>query len=141
MRANLARVDRLVEAYKEDAGPGQGRRSVGTIDLLRAAVVFLHATLEDVVRSPQTARWPDTQDRAHLERVEVLLAPGSTTEKVTPADLPGHRGKSVDDVIRQSIEAHLERSSYNNLGDLKTALARSGLNLRSWIRRNSRLRR
>ena len=37
--------------YTTRAGTGQGRRSVQDTDILRAAVVLLHATLEDLLRS------------------------------------------------------------------------------------------
>ena len=44
---NLRRVRNLIARYP---ATGSGRRSVEDSDLLRAAVVLLHATLEDVVR-------------------------------------------------------------------------------------------
>ena len=48
---NLSRVQSLIKAY-ENALPGsQGRPPVVTTDILRASVVFLHASLEDLLRS------------------------------------------------------------------------------------------
>lgn len=34
----------------------------------------------------------------------------------------------MDDLIRRSVEAHLERSNFNNLGEVKKAIERMGLN-------------
>lgn len=125
-RFNLARVHALVAIYQERAGTGSGRRDVPTTDLLRAAVVFLHATMEDVLRSMLAWRWPQTDAREQLKDIGVLVG-GELQPKLTLADLLAHRGSSVDDVIRASIVAHLEKSNFNHLGEVKGALTRSGL--------------
>ena len=52
---NLDRVRNLVSLYSSSVGVGQGRRTVQDADILRAAVVLLHATLEDLLRS--LAEW------------------------------------------------------------------------------------
>lgn len=48
---NLTRVDHLLKIYEETAPGTQGRQPVERTDLLRSAVVFLHASLEDFIRS------------------------------------------------------------------------------------------
>jgi len=40
--------------------PDRARQPVTEVDLLRAAVVFLHATLEDALRSALEWKWPET---------------------------------------------------------------------------------
>jgi len=122
--ANLDRVRAIVEVYQERAGTGPGRRSVATVDLLRAAVVFLHATLEDVLRSALEWKWPQSTAREHLADIPLV---GHRKPKIELADLLPHRGKTIDDVIRQSIETQLERSNFNNVGEVKAALKRAGL--------------
>jgi hypothetical protein len=53
---NLARVESLVSTYESHPeAQGRGRKSAEVLDILRAAVVFLHASLEDALRS--VARW------------------------------------------------------------------------------------
>ena len=53
---NLARVENLVVTYESHPDTqGRGRKSAELLDILRAAVVFLHAALEDALRS--IARW------------------------------------------------------------------------------------
>lgn len=121
---NLARVRKLVDAYRAIAGPGPGRRSLDTIDVLRAAVVFLHATLEDVLRTLLARRWPTAGPEHPFDGIPV--APGRR-DRVTLTDLASHRGKSVDDVVRESVNAYLERSNFNNVADVKTAMQRAGL--------------
>jgi hypothetical protein len=65
---NLDRVKSLVAAY-EGALPGvSGRPSVAMTDILRASVVFLHASMEDLIRSVLACKLPSA-DAKHLEDV------------------------------------------------------------------------
>jgi hypothetical protein len=43
-------------------------------------------------------------------------------EKFSLGDLQQHRGKTVDSLIEESIEAYLERSNYNNTTEIATLL-------------------
>src|SRR5438874_2815679 len=112
-RANLDRVRGLVTLYEEVTAAAPGRASVRESDLLRAAVVLLHAALEDLIRGLAAARLP-TSSAEVLAEIPVKLKGGSATAmKVTLGDLAAHRGRSIDDVIAESIGAYLERSNYN----------------------------
>ena len=52
LERNLSRVQNLVKLYETNlAGQGQGRRGHDNTDVLGAATVLLHSTLEDFVRS------------------------------------------------------------------------------------------
>jgi hypothetical protein len=124
-RVNLARVAALVDVYRQRAGEGTGRRSVETVDLLRAAVVFLHASMEDVLRSALEWRWPETGSRELLEDGPVVGHKRGA--RIELADLLPHREMFVQDLIRASVEAHVDRMSFNNLGDVKQALRKMGL--------------
>jgi hypothetical protein len=83
---NLERVEHLVALY-ETLTTGPGRRPVDTSDILRSAVVFLHATLEDFLRSLLEWKLPSAQ----------------------------------------AIADHLERSNFNNPGDVSSVLESIGL--------------
>ena len=124
-KANLDRVRAIVAAYQERARPGSGRQAVQTVDLLRAAVVFLHATMEDALRSALEWKWPEATSRELLADVPVVCH--NRGSKIELVDLLPHRGTTVDDLIRRSVEAHLERASFNNVGDVKKAVERMGL--------------
>jgi len=124
---NLQRVRKLVQVYRDLAGPGPGRRPVETVDLLRSAVVFLHATLEDVLRTLLVRRWVSVADPSHFEDIPVALSPESRHAKVTLADLALHRGKSVEQILQASVDAHLARATFSHVGDVRTALLRSGI--------------
>ena len=89
-------------------------------DLLRAAVMLLHATLEDLLRSVAEAKMPSASPRA-FERIPFALT-DKNREKLTLAELAEFRGKSVDAVIAESINKYLETATYNNVGDIVRAL-------------------
>ena len=55
---NLSRVENLVAVFKRHAPGVQGRRNVGDLDILRAAVVLLHASFEDLLRNIAYSRLP-----------------------------------------------------------------------------------
>lgn len=113
---NLERVRNLVKLYSSGlAGTGKGRRPVHSADVLRAATVLLHATLEEFLRG--LARWRlPLANKAALDEIPLLglVRP----EKFLLGALSPHRGSSVDDLIGKSLEKHLERSSYNNVEDI-----------------------
>jgi hypothetical protein len=119
---NLARVERLVTTYESHPdSQGQGRKSAEVLDILRAAVVLLHASVEDVLRS--IARWklPGASSDA-LNNVP-LVGQGSNPRKFLLGDLAAHRGKTVDQLLADSVNAYLERSNYNNTAEIAALLA------------------
>ena len=118
---NLARVENLVITYETDPdAQGQGRKSAQVLDILRAAVVLLHATLEDVLRT--TASWKlPTASSAALNDIP-LVGLGSSPKKFFLGELAAFRGKRVDEVLTESVQAHLEKSNYNNLGEIRALL-------------------
>lgn len=124
---NIARVRNLVTIYETTlAGAGQGRRSHQKTDVLRAAVVLLHSSVEDVLRS--LAYW-----KLPCATVEVLaqfpLVGNGPAMKFNLGALAAHRGKSVDDVIKASVDSYLERSNYNNTIEVSSFLTQIGLNV------------
>jgi hypothetical protein len=66
-KANLARVRQLVQTYEGLVGGGAGRSSVANTDILRAAVVLLHATMEDLIRSVSEWKLPTAPAAAFHE--------------------------------------------------------------------------
>lgn len=126
---NLNRVESLVAAYDAAVfGRGsQGRVAVTTTDLLRAAIVFLHATLEDLLRSALDWRLPQAAPE-HLSSVPLVgCDKGGHEPYCDLSDLAKHRGKSIDTVLQESVSAHLAESNYNHPGQILTATRSLGL--------------
>lgn len=127
--ANIARVRALVTTYDALAGTGAGRATVAHADVLRAAVILLHAALEDLLRSLEELRLPTATPGAFAQ-VRFVLSAGSlkeVSERFTLVDLAPYRGQSVDEVFRVAIDKHLANSNYNNVGEVKQALTRVGI--------------
>ena len=122
LEANLGRVKGIVAAYSNLSGQGQGRTDVVATDLLRAAVVLLHATLEELVRSSVANRLPKIADAKALGGIS--LPAKRPTEKFSLVELAEYRGQMVDEVIAQAVAADLEDSNYNNVGQVTAALQR-----------------
>jgi hypothetical protein len=120
---NLDRVEYLVALY-ETGSTGSGHRAVDTSDILRSAVVFLHATLEDFLRSLLEWKLPTAQ-ASYLK--DVPLAGKKPRSAYTLEDLALFRGSTVDDLISRSVADHLDRSNFNDPGEVCAVLERIGL--------------
>lgn len=110
---NLTRVNLLVEATQPPQSGFIQR------DILRAAVVLLHATLEDFLRNLAADRLSAIPDRQALAGIPLA---GSENKKFELADLIPHRGKTINELLAESIERHLESVSYSNCSQVEALL-------------------
>ncbi|MEZ5940926.1 MAG: HEPN domain-containing protein [Planctomycetaceae bacterium] len=117
---NIARVHGMVSIYQKVE-----QSNDDVTDILRSAVVFLHASLEDFLRSLASMYLPSA-DADVFEAIPLvgMRRPGKFTLK----QVAEHRGKSVDGLIQESVIAHLERSNFNNTSEINTLLKNLGLN-------------
>ncbi len=125
---NLARVESLVRTYENHPdAQGQGRKSTEVLDILRAAVVLLHASLEDLLRGIAYWKLP-TASQNVLNNIP-LVGHGPTAKKFLLGDLAAFRGRTVDEVVTQSVNAYLGQSNYNNTDDIASLLTSVGVNV------------
>jgi hypothetical protein len=125
--ANLVRVTGLTTAYSTTAS-GRGRASVVETDILRAAVVLLHASFEDLLRSLEELLLPTRPAEVFREWPFALpSAPKKPLPRLTLYELLEYRGKSVEDVLTQAIRRYLETSNYNNFAEVRSTVLRLGL--------------
>ena len=125
---NLGRVENLIKLYEDDLpGEGSGRRPQNSTDVLRAAVVFLHATLEDFLRSLEKQLLPPNITEAELRKIP-LANSGLNASKFWLDDLLPFKGQSIDDVLDKSISDHLDKRSYNDKEAIFQAVSRIGIN-------------
>jgi acid stress-induced BolA-like protein IbaG/YrbA len=113
-QSNLERVRGLVTLYETLAPEKPGRRPVPFTDLLRAAVVFLHATLEDLLRSTLEWKLPS----APGDLLKGIPLTGMTDQKFTLSELAEYRGdatprRSVMD-MKERVKKILEQLELNN---------------------------
>jgi hypothetical protein len=97
---NVSRVKNLVSIYRTQlAGKGKGRRGHQKTDVLRAAMVLLHASLEDVLRSLAYWKLPAAAPNV----LDLIPITGGPATKFTLGTLSAHRGKTVDQVIKDEL--------------------------------------
>jgi hypothetical protein len=98
-------------------------------DILRVAVVFVHAYLEDFLRTVAGRLLP-SGDESRLNDVPLAESGSSGRgEKFLLGQLAKHKGKTVDEVLHQSVSEHLERSSYNSTREIAMLLEKLGFNV------------
>jgi len=121
---NIERVENLVGLYN---AKGKGRKKLSDTDVLRAALVFLHSSLEELLRALLIWKIPE----ASKEIIDSYPLLGSATKKVEKfflGALTPYRDKSVRELIADSVASYLENwISFNNLGDIKKALSDCGI--------------
>lgn len=128
LEQNLTRVENLVSTYEGHPDvQGQGRKPAHVLDTLRAAVVFLHASLEDVLRT--IARWKLPEANQDTLNKIPLTGQGANPKKFLLGDLAPHRGKTIDELIAKSVEESLQQSNYNNTNEIATLLAAVEVNV------------
>ena len=120
-RQNHGRVSNLIAVYRAlQDGRRQGRRDAQSADTLRAAVVFLHSALEEVFRN--LFLWKLPEGSASALNTIPLKTETNRSKGFFLGDLLPYDGRFVHNVIRESIEAHVDRMSINNLADLREGL-------------------
>ncbi len=124
---NLGRIKNLLNLYENLTGNQRGRRTTQSTDILRSAVVFLHATMEDFLRSLLKLRLP-LEIEPKLKDIPLY---GPTRDdkqaKFSLAYLSKFRGQTVDEVVEKSVHSYLDRQSFNNSSDISASLMRIGL--------------
>jgi hypothetical protein len=133
---NLVRTRVLVRLYRMiNALPSvttslqspQGQGEDVLADLLRSSVVFVHATLEDFLRSIAAALLPFSEE-SMLNEVPLVGTSGSgRPEKFFLGRLAAHRDKTVLELIQESVREHLLTATYNDTTQIASLLR--GLNI------------
>lgn len=128
LKQNLARVENLVSTYESHPNAqGKGRKSAEVLDILRAAVVLLHAALEDLLRSIAYWKLP-TATRDVLNDIP-LVGLGANPKKFLLGDLVAYRGKKVEEIFTESVNAYLENSNFNNTDEIASLLTNVGIDV------------
>ena len=90
-------------------------------DLLRAVVVWLHGALEEALRLHVGNALRDA-DQQTLNQVPLFGITSIRPEKFLLGSLANFRGHSVDCVISQSVDAYVQRLTFNDFTDVARAL-------------------
>lgn len=118
---NIARVENLVVASRRLAQQNIGDVQLAN-DVLRAAVVFLHSTLEEVIRNLYLHKLPDVAPES-LNKVPFVGQESSHRPRgIQLGELLPFRGRFVENVIRESINEYVNTININNSNQLVECL-------------------
>jgi|RhiMetdeSRZDD1v2_1073273.scaffolds.fasta_scaffold258936_3 HEPN superfamily RiboL-PSP-like protein len=128
---NLRRAMKLVVLHSQIEKNPQISGGELVDDILRASVVFAHATLEEFLRTLAIKLLPKAAERI-LDQIP--LANSSTSgraEKFLLGRLSKFKGKTIDEVIAQSILEYYEHISFNDVQEIAQLLENLGLDIDS----------
>lgn len=87
-------------------------------DILRSAVVLLHSSFEEYYRSILGYILPRTCTEDDLKNMSFLGSAGNHKDKITLGGLIKLRGKTVEQLITESIQEALSFTSFNDYQDI-----------------------
>lgn len=124
-RDNIQRVRALSQHYVQLAAPsGQlaAQNSMISEDVLRASIVLLHATFEEFMRGITLWKLPD-RGPEELTKIPLLKhSEHNRAQKFSLAELHEFKSYTIEKLIVESIEDHLNTRSYNSIEDIVTFL-------------------
>lgn len=127
---NMNRITGLVKLIHSDVDSlrPSGFQSEGVrADILRAITVFLHGTFEDLLRTTARQRLPVANSEV-LDKIPLVgIARSRDAVKFHLGALNAHRGKTVDDLIQESVDHYLNRESFSSCDDVAKMLTRMKL--------------
>jgi hypothetical protein len=128
---NMVRLSRLTEIHAELMQSGKGKDYAD--EILRAMVVLMHASLEDALRGFVRHRMRGCP----AEKLDTIplcgTSPTNRPQKFSLVELGKYRGKTVDELIEESIEEYLNRTSFNSSRDIAGTLEKLGIDLYSLL--------
>lgn len=118
---NITRVDSLIVAYEKLITQSAEEAEV-TNDVLRAAVVFLHSCLEEIIRNLYLYNLPNASVES-LNKIPFTSHEASHRPKnIQLGDLLEFRGLFVENIIQESINKYVDTLNINNSTQLVECL-------------------
>lgn len=115
---NYWRIENLIRLYEKETKGKKGKRYNEQIDILRSAVVFIHATLEDGMRTIARHYLPHC-DKEIIDQIPLAgLNKSGRPEKFFLGSLMCHSDKTINDLIKESISSYLDKVSFTSVSDI-----------------------
>lgn len=139
---NYGRVQSLLRIYdkaKSNSSEGaeviKNDEDIRLTDLLRAAVVFLHGSQEDYIRSILSEWMRQKVDEKELSTI-ALLGSSGRVEKFSLAQLNRFSKYSVSTLIDESIKESLGKTSFNSYTEICSWMNKIGISLATFSNQN-----
>ncbi|MGD0227253.1 MAG: HEPN domain-containing protein [Terriglobia bacterium] len=131
-RLNMDRILGVIKLSFSDVSVLRGIEPFQTdgvrADILRTTVVFLHATFEDFLRTIARQRIAIVKSQEVLDKIPLVgVSKSGRAEKFYLGALNAHRGKTVDQLIRESVENYLDETSFASIRAIDEVLRQAGL--------------
>lgn len=127
---NLERVKSLHSLYiklkEEDLKDGKDYKLT---DILRAEIVLLHSSFEEYFRSVLIEWLPIKASDETLKEIPISLKAGKKAEKLFLNDLAHYRGRTIDEIIQESVLETMQLKSFNNEGEIRSWCSKIGISL------------
>lgn len=118
---NINRVENLIAAYEELLEKSEEDAEVAN-DVLRAAVVFLHSSLEEIIRNLYLYTLPSASAE-NLNRIPFAThEPSHRPKNIQLGDLLEFKGQFVENIIQESINKYVDIMNINNATQLVECL-------------------
>jgi len=125
-REGIGRVRNLIHLYHQLSSLGV-KEEDRLHDILRAAVVFLHSTLEEFIRNLFLWKLP-SGSKESLNRIPLAGTPAHQRAKpFSLGDLTRWNEQTVAEVIRESVESYINQLNVNSIEDITSSLQMAGL--------------
>jgi hypothetical protein len=128
---NMVRVTQLLSLYGSLKENEKFSSLSATEDILRLSVVFIHSTLEEFLRRLAIDLLPNASEKA-LNNIPLATEAGGRVEKFSLGNLAKFKEKTVDEVIKQSVESYYERSNFNNTQDISVLFSDIGIDIKKF---------
>lgn len=126
---NMRRVESLISIYESlRESDFSFDKETKVADILRAAVIFLHGSQEDYIRSILINWFPERANKDALKSI-TLIGKEGRPQKYELGDLIAYRDRTVGQLIGDSVEYSMGRQTFNNLSEIDTWIKRIGLSL------------
>lgn len=103
-------------------------------DILRAEIVLLHSSFEEYFRSVLIEWLPIKATKETLKEFPISLKAGKKPEKIYLDDLTDYKGKTIDELIYESISKTMQLKSFNNEGEIRSWCSKIGIKLDNFNR-------
>lgn len=133
-KEGLTRVSSLLALYEKLAKENRDKDARAT-DILRAAVVLLHASEEDYLRNVLIQWYPVKADPAALKEVPLAGTTGREA-KFTFDKLASFRGETVDELIDKSVREYFSKISFNSYTEIVGRLRKLQIEVKSYERQS-----
>jgi hypothetical protein len=134
---NMFRVSQLLMLYDLLKKNSDFSPLAALEDILRLTVVFIHSTVEEFLRRLAINLLPNADKKA-LNNIP-LASESGRAEKFLLGNLVEFKDKTVEEVIKQSVEIYYERSNFNDTQDISNLFSDLGIDIKKFNSRFSKL--